>query len=362
MERYRKILEEASNTELEALNIWYSLFKTGEDPFTQTISIDNSTYFVNQEKIIEEIIFNIGISKRNIPINIFLVSPVKGGKTSIFHYINAVIRKLIFTKEIDLQINIEYVDINEDPDDPNSTHLIELTNKRDVDAVFFDNLERPSQIKAYSMNLPKIRFKAFAISPFMLDESLEIMENIPKTYFIKKLNYEEIYNVLDKRLNLHKQNDSNYELKNLFLKEALIAIHKYSFGVPYLALRLASESFKIQYEKKLEFNKQNEKRKITKDVVLLAAKRCGSYFALHNLEKLSNTKKGILTEIMSIGKTNPTQLSKILKKDRTTISRHVSEFNNLNLISYKIVGREAIFSLREAVKIKMSIDMMKEWG
>jgi len=362
LERYKKILEEASKTKLEAINIWYSLFKTGDDPFNQIVPVENTSYFVNQNKIIEEIIFDIGISKRNIPISIFLVSPTKGGKTSLFQYIKTVIKKVKQIENFDMQINIEYVDLEEDPENQDSTYLYELSNKKNIDAVFFDNIKRPSQIKSYAINLPNIRMKAYAISPFILDESLEIIENLPKIYYIKKLNQKEIYQVLDERLNLNKQNNSSFELKNLFFEEALTAIHKYSFGVPYLALRLASESFKIQYEKKLEFNKHNEKRKITKDLVLLAAKRCGSYYALHNLEKLTSKKNELLTNIMKIGTTNPTQLSKLLNKDRTTISRHVSDFNNLNLLSYKIIGREAIFSLTEAVKIKLSIDKMKEWG
>ena len=63
----------------------------------------------------------------------------------------------------------------------------------------------------------------------------------------------------------------------------------------------------------------------------------------------------ILNEILVYGK-SPSSLSLKINKDRTTISKHLSELKELGLVVYTTKGRKSIYEATEPIKIRMEIE------
>ena len=93
LERYKRVLERAKNAKFEVLTIWHQ-FQMKQDPFMSPVNVEETEYFVDREEALEEIIFQIGVAKRGIPITILLVGPVGSGRTALLNQVNNIIKKL----------------------------------------------------------------------------------------------------------------------------------------------------------------------------------------------------------------------------------------------------------------------------
>jgi hypothetical protein len=109
-DRYKTILDKARNEKIEVLNTWYSLFKLKEDPFAREIPDEEiESYFIDRENIIENVIFDIGVASREIPIIVLIVAPTGFGKSSLLKYIYYIITKIASSNKEKYNFKGEYM-------------------------------------------------------------------------------------------------------------------------------------------------------------------------------------------------------------------------------------------------------------
>jgi predicted transcriptional regulator len=340
-----------------------------EDPFTSNISSEEIDYFVNMEDIVESIIYDVGVASRGISITTLLVGPAGSGKTSILQYVKAVLDKLKqqhpneYSLIGELHPSYSLFEKAEGSDEEN-VQLWVKTSKESRDYLFIDDA-KPAHIRTIMREFLTTKFKVFAISPLEYEDVYSSLSIAPKTLFLHQLDFNAVGLILDKRIRRALMDQtSEITILDLFEDEALKIIHKYGMGVPGLILKCASKSLNLlqdTYSHGVPLNL--EKQKVTSDMAIRACKITECLQALTEFGNLGRTKMEVLEQILKIGRT-PTEISSVLKKDRTTISRHLNELREMGLVEFVTRGRESVYEATEPTKVRIEIESMPkgEWN
>lgn len=364
IKKFKNILDEAQKARLEDLSTWYSFFNMREDPFSTQIQQGDIDYFVNQEEIIKSIIFDLGVSKRGISIVELLVGPSGTGKSSLLLYLDSVMKhlanedpKYLFSGEVSpVDKLLQDEESDELDEDERGERWIRLSNKK-FDYFFFDDAG-PPQVTRMMQYFVKPKLKLFVVKP---QHVLEIQNNLngnPNIFYIKQLNFQEIKEMLGKRMKKALvDTNSKFTVDDIFEENALKSLVKFCFGIPKLILQGASYSLQFLRQHNMESRKEIGKLKINEETITLACKRIKCYQAYHHYRNIGEHKINILRWVIENEKT-PTEISSEIQKDRTTVSRHLNELKDLELVEQRSKGRESYYRATEPVRILTEIDSL----
>jgi hypothetical protein len=384
-DRYKSILDKARNEKLEVLNTWYSLFRLNEDPFAREIPDEEiDSYFIDRENIIENILFDIGVASRGIPMIVLLVAPTGFGKSSLLRYIHHIITKIASTDKEKYSFKGEYMLAEslfdtedgggggeEDSNDDNNIGSIQSwikISKRIMDFILFDDAN-PNHIRTIIKEFTNTKLKLFAISPIDLEQALSIIQYEPKIYFLSEFNYNDSVRMLEQRLKLtiQSQNKNNIKIYDLFDEAAINTIYDNSFGIPKLILECSSKALSLLKsiiigkppkpdQHQIDNNNNNNKR-VTSQIAIQACRQNKCQQAKKEYENLSNVRKEIIDKI--IYKTrSATDIAAEIRKDRTTVSRYLNELKDLDLITFNTHGRETVYKATLPTQILFEIEYM----
>lgn len=363
VKKLKNILDEAQKTPLETLSTWYSFFNMKEDPFSAEFQRNEPEYFVDQEQTVKAITFDIGVSKRGIPIIELLVGPSGSGKSSILYYLHSSLKQLS-QEEPNYVFKGEFMSMDDLLDDESDEENLGDADQRWIkisprkhDYFFFDDADS-SQITSMMERFVNTNLKLFAINPKQLEEIQSKLSREPNILYIKPLQLHHVKNMLDIRIRKALVDiNSKLHVEDIFDEEALKLMVKFCFGVPKLILRCASTSLESLRQNHIKDSTEIGKKKITKEIMELSCKKIKCYHAYKYYHELREHKYEILIRVIEKEKT-PTEVSSEIQKDRTTVSRHLSEMKELGLVDQWQRGRESYYKATESVKILMEIDSL----
>lgn len=362
--RYKSILDKARNEKLEVLNTWYSLFKLNEDPFAREIPNEEiDSYFIDRENIIENIIFDIGVASRGLPIIVLLVAPIGFGKSILLRYIQHIITKIASTDKEKYSFKGEYMlaealfdtedaggeDTNDDHNNKDSIQSWMKISKRAMDFILFDDAN-PNYIRTIIKEFTNTKLKLFAISPIDLEQALSIIQYEPKIYFLSEFNYNDAVRMLEQRLKMtiQTENKNNIKIYDLFNETAIKTIYNNSFGIPKLILECSSKalsllkSIVIGKPSKSEQQQIDNNNRVTSQIAIQACRQMKCQQAKKEYENLSDVRKEIIDKIIFKAR-SATNIAAEIRKDRTTVSRYLNELKDLDLITFNTQGRETVY-------------------
>ena len=384
-DRYKIILDKARNEKLEVLNTWYSLFKLNEDPFAREIPNEEiESYFIDRENIIENIIFDIGVASRGIPIIVLLVAPTGFGKSSLLRYIHHIINKIASTDTEKYSFKGEYMlaeslfdtkdgggeegeDSNDDNNNKDSVQSWIKISKKVMDFILFDDAN-PNYIRTIINEFINTKLKLFTISPIDLEQALSIIQYEPKIYFLSEFDYNDSVRMLEQRLKMTIQtkNKNNIKIYDLFDETAIKMIYDNSFGIPKLILECSSKALsllksivigKASKSEQRQIDNTNNNKRVTSQIAIQACRQIKCQQAKKEYENLSNVRKEIIDKI--IFKTrSATDIAAEIRKDRTTVSRYLNELKDLDLITFNTHGRETLYKATLPTQILYEMKLM----
>ncbi|MDQ3984689.1 MAG: hypothetical protein M3222_06015 [Thermoproteota archaeon] len=385
-DRYKTILDKARNEKLEVLNTWYSLFKLNEDPFAREIPDEEiDSYFIDRENIIENIIFDIGVASRGIPIIVLLVAPTGFGKSSLLRYIHHIITKIASTDTEKYSFKGEYMlaeslfdtkdgggegEEDSNGDDNNNKDSVQSwikISRKVMDFILFDDAN-PNYIRTIINEFINTKLKLFAISPIDLEQALSIIQYEPKIYFLSEFNYNDSVRMLEQRLKMtiQTENKNNIKIYDLFDEPAIKTIYDNSFGIPKLILECSSKALsllksivigKASKSEQRQIDNNNNNKKVTSQIAIQACRQIKCQQAKKEYENLSNVRKEIIDKI--IFKTrSATDIAAEIRKDRTTVSRYLNELKDLDLITFNTHGRETVYKATLPTQILYEMKLM----
>jgi sulfur relay (sulfurtransferase) DsrC/TusE family protein/DNA-binding transcriptional ArsR family regulator len=389
-DRYKTILDKARNEKLEVLNTWYSLFKLKEDPFAREIPDEEiESYFIDRENIIENIIFDIGVASREIPIIVLIVAPTGFGKSSLLKYIYHIITKIASSNKEKYNFKGEYMPappLFDTEDDRSGAATAEVegesnddnyyTNNKDNvqswikiskrirDFILFDDAN-PNYIRTIIKEFTNTKLKLFAISPIDLEQALSIIQYEPKIYFLSEFNYNDSVRMLEQRLKMtiQTENKNNIKIYDLFDETAIKTIYNNSFGIPKLILECSSKALsllksivigKARISEQQQIDNNNNKR-VTSQIAIQACRQIKCQQAKKEYENLSDVRKEIIDKIIFKAR-SATDIAAEIRKDRTTVSRYLNELKDIDLITFNMQGRETLYKATLPTQILFEIE------
>jgi sulfur relay (sulfurtransferase) DsrC/TusE family protein/DNA-binding transcriptional ArsR family regulator len=389
-DRYKTILDKARNEKLEVLNTWYSLFKLKEDPFAREIPDEEiESYFIDRENIIENIIFDIGVASREIPIIVLIVAPTGFGKSSLLKYIYHIITKIASSNKEKYNFKGEYMpapSLFDTEDDRSGAATAEVegesnddnyyTNNKDNvqswikiskrirDFILFDDAN-PNYIRTIIKEFTNTKLKLFAISPIDLEQALSIIQYEPKIYFLSEFNYNDSVRMLEQRLKMtiQTENKNNIKIYDLFDETAIKTIYNNSFGIPKLILECSSKALsllksivigKARISEQQQIDNNNNKR-VTSQIAIQACRQIKCQQAKKEYENLSDVRKEIIDKIIFKAR-SATDIAAEIRKDRTTVSRYLNELKDIDLITFNMQGRETLYKATLPTQILFEIE------
>ena len=391
-DRYKTILDKARNEKLEVLNTWYSLFKLKEDPFAREIPDEEiESYFIDRENIIENIIFDIGVASREIPIIVLIVAPTGFGKSSLLKYIYHIITKIASSNKEKYNFKGEYMpapslfgtedersgtaqeevegESNDDNYYANNKDNVQSwikISKRIRDFILFDDAN-PNYIRTIIKEFTNTKLKLFAISPIDLEQALSIIQYEPKIYFLSEFNYKDSVRMLEQRLKMtiQTENKNNIKIYDLFDETAIKTIYNNSFGIPKLILECSSKALSLlksivigkpSKSEQQEIDNNNNKR-VTSQIAIQACRQIKCQQAKKEYENLSDVRKEIIDKIIFKAR-SATDIAAEIRKDRTTVSRYLNELKDLELITFNTHGRETVYKATLPTQILYEMKLM----
>lgn len=362
LEKYEDLLSKARTAELGALSTWYKLFGLKEDPFLAQIGSNEMDYFVDRERLVEAIVFDIGVASRGIPVTLLVVGPPLSGKTAILRYVSGILKGLAekspdrYTFAGELLEPGELFEADEEEAESESVQPWLRIAKKEMDYIFLDSAT-PEQVKLVLREFTKVNLKVFSILPHHLEVAYSELKAEPKTLFVSRMAPRDIRDVLSRRL--ARVSDGQATIEKLFDSESLKIIDKYSMGVPGLALACASRCLTLLRNLYAHGSpeKLTESTKVTADTALKACKIEKCYQALEGYSGLSHFKKEILEEVIFSGK-SPTEISSTIRKDRTTVSRHLMDLREAGMVDFTTRGRESVYQATLATRVRYEIDLI----
>jgi DNA-binding transcriptional ArsR family regulator len=338
-----------------------------EDPFLSQIGEGELDYFVNREEIVNSIIYDVGVARRGIPIIDLLVGPAGCGKTTVLRYINTVLGKLKqeYPQEYTFQgelVSTDYLYGEQLSDivpgfESTQPWLRESIEGRDY--LLLDDV-KPEHAKNVATTFMKTTLKVLATSVFDYTDVYANLPVTPKAYFLKPMEPKDLTQMLSRRLErVMTKRDHGISILDYFKEDALSAIYTYSFGVPKLALKCASEALRLLRNIYAHdtISTPDGEQKVTRDIAEQACNITKCFQAHKELDNISRIKRDVLNQILKGSKT-PTEVSSALRKDRTTMSRHLSDLKDLGLVRLETRGRESVYEATDAVKARIEIELM----
>ena len=388
-DRYKTILDKARNEKLEVLNTWYSLFKLKEDPFAREIPDEEiESYFIDRENIIENIIFDIGVASREIPIIVLIVAPTGFGKSSLLKYIYHIITKIASSNKEKYNFKGEYMPappLFDTEDDRSGAATAEVEgesnddnyyannkdnvqswikiSKRIRDFILFDDAN-PNYIRTIIKEFTNTKLKLFAISPIDLEQALSIIQYEPKIYFLSEFNYNDSVRMLEQRLKMtiQTENKNNIKIYDLFDETAIKTIYNNSFGIPKLILECSSKALSLLKSiviGKARISEQqqidNNNKRVTSQIAIQACRQIKCQQAKKEYENLSDVRKEIIDKIIFKAR-SATDIAAEIRKDRTTVSRYLNELKDIDLITFNMQGRETLYKATLPTQILFEIE------
>ena len=354
VEQYRKVLERARLAKFEILTTWHN-FQLKKDPFLSPISPGDTEYFVNREKLIEDIIFQVGVAGRGIPTTILLVGPMGSGRSALICQVHNILKKIKAESPDEYMLKGELLSTdylfnteNENEDEKiEAQPWLRYSNEK-WNYIFIDDAGE-NHIKTISREFKKTDLILYVISPFSYQKIINAMPFKPKTIFMSEISVEDSIKMLDKRLELASIS-GKVSVKNLFNDDALRLIWKYCMGIPLLILKTASKSLEMLMDFKND--------KVTEDIATMACKATKCYNLENSLKDQPRAKLEVLENVL-IGRT-PTELSSILQKDRTTVSRQLNDLKKDDLVEANPRGRETVYKATDPARIALELRAMPE--
>jgi DNA-binding transcriptional ArsR family regulator/guanylate kinase len=353
VEQYRKVLERAKLARFEILTTWHN-FQLKNDPFLSPLGPEDTEYFVDREKLIENVIFQVGVAERGIPMTILLVGPTGSGKSALINQVHNILKKIKAESPDDFKLKGELLSANylfstpeeNDEEKIETQPWLRYVNEK-WNYLFIDDAS-VNHIKTISREFKKADLIIYVISPILYPEILGAVPFKSKTIFMSGISMEDSKKMLDKRLEIASIS-KNVSVTKLFDDDALRLIWQYSMGIPSLILKNASKSLEMLMDFKND--------KVTENIATMACKATKSNQAKQGLN-LPKAKLEVLENVL-VGRT-PTELSSKLQKDRTTVSRQLNDLKKDDLVEANPRGRETVYKATEPVRIALELRAMPE--
>jgi DNA-binding transcriptional ArsR family regulator len=180
--------------------------------------------------------------------------------------------------------------------------------------------------------------------------------------FLEPLKFDAARDLLDRRVKgASLKREAPPEITDMFEKKALEVLYDNSVGNPGLLLRCASKALEVLRNHTIDGSQAKTlgKFKVNEETALQAASIVGCLQAKDGLQALSKFKAIIFEQILSTWMT-PTQISSTLTKDRTTISRHLSDLKGMGIVEQSLRGRESYYRVTEPARVQYEVGKMPE--
>lgn len=362
--KLKNILDEAQKAPLDTLSTWYSFFNLKEDPFFVDFKRDGQEFFTDQEEVVKTITFDIGVSKRGIPMTELLVGPTGSGKSTILYYIHSSLKQLS-QEESTYSVRGEFMSIDDllEEDESEQENIDELNQKwikfsaKKYDYFLFDDVES-AQVPSMMRRFVNTNLKLFSVTPKEAEEIQRQLPREPNLVYVKPMQFNHAKELLDARMKKSLVNtNSKLKVENIFDTDALKLMVKFCFGVPKLILKCASICMEHLRQSHIKSRSDIGEMRITKEIMEFSCKKVKCYQAYAHFKDIRQHKYEILTRVIEKEKT-PTEISSEIQKDRTTISRHLGELKEIGLVDQYTKGRESYYRATEPVKILLEIESL----
>jgi DNA-binding transcriptional ArsR family regulator len=354
VEQYRKVLERAKFAKFEILTTWNN-FQLKKDPFLSSLNPEDTEYFVDREKLIEDIIFQVGVAGRGIPTTILLVGSTGSGRSALVSQVHNILKRISAESPDEYMLkgellSADYLFSTVDDDEEvkmEAQPWLKYSNEK-WNYIFIDDAGE-NHIKTISREFKKTDLILYVISPFSYQKILNSLPFKPMTVFMPRISFEDSIKMLDKRLELASVS-GRVSVKKLFNDDALRLIWKYCMGIPLLILRTASKSLEMLMDFKND--------QVTENIATMACKATKCYNLENMLKDQPRAKLEVLENVI-VGRT-PTELSSMLQKDRTTVSRQLNDLKKDDLVEANPRGRETIYKTTEPARIALELRAIPE--
>jgi len=363
--KYRDIIDNARSIDLRTLKTLNSILNLKENPFSLHTRVKIEEYFINREEIIESLIYELGIASRGIHRDSIIVSPIGFGKTTLIRYISFILSGLSEKKAKNYHFHgfvksakelFSKIDESEE-----SLQLWVTKSKEVLDYIIIDDVSA-NHARTILREFTRTKLRVLVISPIDFQEIYGNMTLSPQIYYLNTFNLNEVIDMLDRRIrNVQIDQKMDRTIFELFDSSAIETIFKFTKGIPHLVIECARASLEL-LQSNMNFKQvgvSKDKFIVDSDIALQACRITGCFKAFTEYFGLGKAKKTILKEIMNIEKT-PSEISEKLNKDRTTISRHLSDLKELGLIEYNHRGREILYQATIPSRILMEIDTIPD--
>jgi len=361
LERYREIIDKAKSAKLETLTVWYSL-RMKDDPFASSIPDKEIDFFVDREEVVESVLYDIAVASRGIPMIILLVGCFGSGKSTTLRYIQNVVEKLGGESD---EYYFEGLLVTADSLFETSEEVESLERlqpwlelgRRERDYLLVDDA-KINHVRLIMREFVRTKLKLFALSPLEYEEVLSVLPVPPRINYLWPLSFEDSKSMLDKRIKrVLVDKKRKMSISTLFSEDALRFIHECCMGVPGLILKCASVSLQILTN--MDYRVRSER--VTLEVAKKACRITRCLQAYENFEKIGSIKREVLQTVLDRER-SPTEISSVLRKDRSTISRHLSDLRELGLVEFRTRGRESVYKVTLPVKIRFELENLPSGG
>lgn len=352
-----KVLEKARTDDLKTLSTWYSFYRLREDPFTSIVPFDEIDFFVEVDDIVEDVVYDIGVASRGIPTVTLIVAPEGFGKTTLCKHIYQVMKALSSDKRHSLKgsfydaASLFTTDDNSE-DESEGIHRWIRMSKESRDYLLLDDT-KPEHLKTIMREFVSTRYKLFSFSPIHLETVLSTLTIEPHIHFLRQWDLSTTVQMLEKRIERVKTEGQDApKLYEIFDKSSIEIIHENSFGVPRLVLDCCSKALMIL--RNILTNRRERHFKVTSEIALQSC-RLVKCVQAKEYQNLSDTKRQVLEQVVYVEK-SPTEVAAKMGKDRTTISRHLNDLKEMDLVNFSSRGREASYKATLPVRILYEMD------
>jgi len=319
---------------------WITFYGFEKDPFfLQPIDANTLDLFVNRFETLTQLAKLIGFaSKLNVVYHIALIGPNGIGKSSIVNVLHEIARK-----RYDGALYIVQLDQENGKD--LTKRDIPGPSRDDYTYIIFDETEPPEK----TIDLINNQFysnRKLIIStwtPEHFQETLTVHDKIILEPFEKN----DLLELLEKRVKW-----GGGEL--IITSSALNKLLDYSFGVPYLLLKLIREAYEIAY--------RNKKDEIDTEIIDYVANQHGDI--LKDPLELTTLEKKICYTILQ-NSFNIVTINDIITKmdiERPLAWKYLERLKNKGILKKSYEGKKVEYKLTEFAKIKLQLKLAEKGG
>ena len=298
----------------------------------------------NHDEELEEIAEFLGFfSERRNSYHIPLIGVSGIGKTQLLHTISALLKKLDLNLQQQL-INASELKVEEEGES-RFYKVQDKLSELDTAVILIDDCQQDKTIDHTLEKLQQAADHTFLISSWTPErwniekEQVTDTTEVAKELELTPLSEDNTVLALQNTVNIYSQDQ--LELSQEFYE----LIHDYSNGIPSLFHSLLRATIKETFRQKLELG--------STEAVVEASEKLGLNDLENRVNSISDKKLTILKHILLSWHPQgrrPTELVEILDRDKSTISYHLQNLVQENILKKQKSGRSTFYQVKDPVK------------